>query len=198
MTSPPTVRRARKGFTLIELIIVLAVAAVLAAAAAPSLETFVRNSRVRGEGLRLLEGLMYARGEAAKRQMPVVVCELDYADIANSPACGGTGAGDWAIFSSADGDLVFDFGTDVLLRVMPAGPSGVERLNKPADALALVFERDGSLRGATEAVFGICDDRDGDGEGDGEYGRELHISPVGRAWLKKGSVEDPVSCDPNS
>ena len=197
MTSPPAVCRAPKGFTLIELIIVLAVAAVLVAAAAPSLDTFVRNSRVRGEGLRLLESLAYARVEAVKRQMPVVVCQLDVADIANSPACDGMdGEKDWAIFSDANGDLVFDSGTDVLLRVIPASPSGVERLHSLAGVL--VFDRHGNLKNGSEVVFGICSDRDGDGEGDGAYGRELRVSPVGRAWLKKGTVEEPVTCDPNS
>lgn len=62
-----------RGFTLIELMTAIAVAAVLAAVSIPMYTSFVRNQRVKTAAYDLSYALTLARGEALKRNRPVVV-----------------------------------------------------------------------------------------------------------------------------
>jgi type IV fimbrial biogenesis protein FimT len=63
----------RSGFTIIELMVVVAIAAILAAVAAPSFSTFIDNQRLRNASFDLVSDLLVARSEALKRQSIVVV-----------------------------------------------------------------------------------------------------------------------------
>ena len=62
-----------RGFTLLELMTAIAVAAVLAAVSVPMYTSFVRNQRVKTAAFDLSYALTLARGEALKRNSPVVV-----------------------------------------------------------------------------------------------------------------------------
>lgn len=72
-TAPVRFRGGRQaaGFTLIELMIVLAIIVVLGAAAAPSFATLVANQRGRAAASDLYAALTLARSEAIKRNLPV-------------------------------------------------------------------------------------------------------------------------------
>lgn len=59
------------GFTIIELMLAVAVAGVLAAVALPSLNILITNQRVRGVTTDLVASLIYARSEAIKRNAQV-------------------------------------------------------------------------------------------------------------------------------
>ena len=59
------------GLTLIEAAVVVAVAAVIAASAAPSFSALVENRRIEGAASRLLTDIGFARTEAASRQRPL-------------------------------------------------------------------------------------------------------------------------------
>jgi type IV fimbrial biogenesis protein FimT len=61
------------GFTLLELLTTIAVAAVLAALSIPMYTSFVRNQRVKTAAFDLSYALTLARGEALKRNSPVTV-----------------------------------------------------------------------------------------------------------------------------
>ncbi len=61
------------GFTLLELMVVVAVAAVLAAIAAPSFSTFIDNQRLRNASFDIVSDLSLARSEALTRQTTVVI-----------------------------------------------------------------------------------------------------------------------------
>lgn len=66
----PRLRRAA-GFTVIELMTVLAIAAILAVAAAPSFSEFLAKRRVEGVASELVTDLHYTRSEAVSRNEPV-------------------------------------------------------------------------------------------------------------------------------
>jgi type IV fimbrial biogenesis protein FimT len=62
-----------RGFTLIELMVTLSIAAVLMMIAVPSLETYRRNSELTSATNTLLAAINAARGEAMKRGMSAMV-----------------------------------------------------------------------------------------------------------------------------
>ena len=63
-----------RGFTLIELVVTLAVASVLLVVAVPNIRTFVQNSRARTQINDLVTDLTYARSQAVKRGLSVGLC----------------------------------------------------------------------------------------------------------------------------
>ena len=94
----------QQGFTLVELMVTLAVAIILLAVGMPLFSGMAANNRATAQANTFLAGFKLARSEAVKRAADVSVCAV--ADPAASPvSCGGNG--DWP-----NGLLVFtDAGT---------------------------------------------------------------------------------------
>ena len=63
-----------RGFTLIELMITLAVAAILLTVAVPSFQTLIKRNALTARTNNFIADLHFARGEAAKRGSDVSVC----------------------------------------------------------------------------------------------------------------------------
>lgn len=97
------------GFTLIELIITLAIAGILLAVAVPNFISFVQNSRLTSQANDLVTALNYARSEAIKRGVRVTVCSR-----ASDTSCAAAGVTDWSngwlVFVNPDNDAVIDAG----------------------------------------------------------------------------------------
>lgn len=100
------------GFTLVELMIVIAVLAILLALAAPSFERSIATNRMSGQANQLLLAMQLARTEALKRRQPVAVCSS-----ANETSCGGTWAQGWIVVT--DDNQAGDSSVDIedVLRV---------------------------------------------------------------------------------
>jgi type IV fimbrial biogenesis protein FimT len=62
------------GFTLMELLMTIAIAAIVATIGIPSFQYVTNSNRVAGEVNGLLADLQFARGEAIKEGQPVTVC----------------------------------------------------------------------------------------------------------------------------
>lgn len=91
-----------RGFSLLELLIVLVVAAVLAAVAIPGLDAFILNARRTSDVNGFVTAVQLARGEAFKRGRPVVLCKT-----ADGASCGGSDVDfdrGWMVFVNDDGD----------------------------------------------------------------------------------------------
>lgn len=95
-------RRAR-GFTLIEMMVAVAVLGVLLAIAGPTFSDIIRNNRTAAEANELVGALTIARNEAAKRGLPITLC----AASADQTACAGDAVGEWdngwLVFVDANG-----------------------------------------------------------------------------------------------
>ena len=96
--------RRTAGFTLIELMITLAVVAILLGLIAPGFTTFVKNNRLTNQINTLIGTLHLARAEAANRREVVILCASD-----NGSACNTTRWEEgWIMFTDDDIDAVID------------------------------------------------------------------------------------------
>ncbi|MCB1578209.1 MAG: GspH/FimT family protein [Dokdonella sp.] len=76
------------GFGLIELIIVIAIIAILTAMATPSFSALIRENRVKTQANDFLSASNYARNEAITRSRGVTLCAADTREGALPTACG--------------------------------------------------------------------------------------------------------------
>lgn len=87
-------RARHRGVTLIELVVTLAVLALLLMTVAPSASEWIRNTRIRSVATSIQAGLLKARNEALRRNTPVVfslVSLTDNAILDDSCALSGSG-----------------------------------------------------------------------------------------------------------
>lgn len=73
LNSPPELEEKLAGFTLIELIITIAIAGILATLAAPSFRDFVGTQRLKSASFDLVAALTLTRSEALKRNSSVTM-----------------------------------------------------------------------------------------------------------------------------
>ena len=175
-----------RGFTLVELVIVVTVAAILLVIGVPALQDLVRNNRLVTETNDLVAHLNLARSEAIKRRTRVAICSSTAAGAA-VPACDGGTDWDtgWVVFVDADSDGVVDSAADVIRRsAVVAGATHVR-----ASGGTLSFGADGSVAGGAATTLAVCDDR---GE---SRGRQIRVAGVGRPQRVGPQIPD-AGCNP--
>lgn len=67
-------KKRMRGFTLLELMVVVVIAALLLGIGVPAMGNFIRNARMTSSANDMLAAMHYARSEAIKRRLPVTVC----------------------------------------------------------------------------------------------------------------------------
>jgi len=89
------------GFTLIELMITLAIASILISMAVPSFTHSIQNNKVLAETNMLLSAIAYARSEAIKRGNKVTIC-ASKSFSATTPCDSNDWSDGWVIYSAVD------------------------------------------------------------------------------------------------
>jgi type IV fimbrial biogenesis protein FimT len=112
--SRATVPGHSRGFTLIELMVTIGIAAVLAGLAAPSFRELTTNNRLKSHATALHTSLLMARSEAIKRKSRVVLCKS--LDGATCVTAGGWQQG-WIVFSDANDNASLDAGEVLVQKV---------------------------------------------------------------------------------
>lgn len=180
------------GFTLLELMIVLALAAVILAIGAPSFTEFRRNGRLTADANDLLTAVQVARTEAMKQQRTVSLC-ASVDPLAAAPACSGSGDfTGWIVFADPDSDCTVAGAAEV---AQAGGRPAADRGNvvSVADGACLSFGANGFLLNAPPATarhMVYCDERGfalqgGTGQ---SAARGIEVSRTGRGEV----VRDPT------
>lgn len=177
-------KRAQPGFTLLELMVVLAIAGVLFAVGIPAMGNFIRNSRITGAANDVMAALHFARSEAIKRRFPVTLCtSTDLATCANSAFLTG-----WVAFVDTNQSGQVDAGELVLLQHEAMNPQITARSS--VAPFRVTYLMNGFALNANAARLVLCDQRGNVATG-GELSsaRGILISVTGRAGVTRDKNE---------
>jgi type IV fimbrial biogenesis protein FimT len=132
----------QNGFTMTELMVVMAIVAILLAIGVPSFRYVTNANRMSSEVNGLLGDLMFARGEAIKQGLPVLVCTS-----ANGTTCAGTTTWESGWITCVDTNVNGTCGS--LLRVQNSFASNKDKLRPDvtSNASAISFGREGFASG---------------------------------------------------
>lgn len=187
--------RMTRGFTLVELMVTLAVLAILTMVSVPSFRDTIRRSRVTAASNALLADLHYARAEAINRGQLVSLCPSS-----NGSSCtaGGTSweAG-WLIYTypagAASANAAYAAG-NILLRATTAR-EGVAIRASSGDVVS--FGQQGQLRPGTTLGYVTCM-RDGSSDtGENSAGVPgMQLDLTGSGSLASKALVAGNSCTP--
>ena len=140
----------QQGFTLLELMVSLAVFAITLGLAIPSFQSLITSNRLTTQTNALLNAIYYTRSEAIKRNAHVVLCSSQSANQCD----GGSWADGWLIFSDANKNAKLDAG-EIHIHSGAQSPKGlVVRGNQPVSN-SIRFSPEGFLFGLPGSIF-VC------------------------------------------
>ena len=148
-----------KGFTLIEVIVVVTIVAIFVAIGIPSLRDLMIKTRLSGQVQEFYGTIDFARSEAIKRGTTVSICKSND----QSSCCQTSGSvctswsGGWIVFANNDNDspAVRDTSPteEPLLRVFPTLPSGYTLNNNDNFTNYITYDRFGMANNTGTFVF---------------------------------------------
>lgn len=169
----------RRGFTLIELIVTVAIAGIVIAMAVPAYTTMTQNNRQTAYINDLARALYLARSEAISNNQNVVVCESD--DTASTPSCSASNTWQtgWLMFIDADGDNAYDEADEILLKVgrniTDTNHTLVRSVFGGGSVNFIRYSPTGITNANAGSTFVLCDNRGA------ELAKAINISRLGRS-----------------
>lgn len=160
------------GFTLIELIVTIAIATILVTAGIPSFRTFVQDNRRSAQINALVHALQIARSEAIRQRTKVGVCASS-----NQTSCGTDWNDGWIVFVDKNNNNAADNGE--VLNVFP-GLDGGNSLTATLKSSPLAYQASGLS--TTCGYFTLIDARGASAS------RWIIVSPTGA--VRTGDTND--------
>lgn len=161
-----------RGFTLVELLITIAIAAILLSAGVPAFTDFIRNNRLQSAAAGIVADFAAARTEAARTYLTVSVCPSSA-----GTACDGA---DWTagriVYADADGDG--NPQATEIIRWSSALDVGLSATEGGFGTL-VAFRPTGAATAA--GTIDLCDSRSG------AYGRRVDVNAAGRIVLRQAN-----------
>ncbi|MFT6051790.1 MAG: type IV fimbrial biogenesis protein FimT [Halioglobus sp.] len=136
------------AFTLIELMVVIAIVALTLTSTTPAMLELIHNNALRSEAARLLSAINLMRSEAISRNSTVSMCPSSFVYDA-VPVCSRNYSDGWIIYTNGDKDREVDVDTETVLKAFEGLPAGYSLSNKAGtrNAFELIsYLQDGSSR----------------------------------------------------
>lgn len=181
-----------RGFTLVEVLVVMTISAILLALAVPSFRSIIRTSQISSASNTMLASLDLSRSEAIRRNVVVVLCR-SLNPQAPQPVCSGAAgngyaaddwASGWVVFAKAPGNAnagQFEAGDEVVSRQVPLTAAVQERLIVEwAGVARRSFGANGLLTQLANTTIFI-DHRDTQVATRSEFARCIAVNVAGRA-----------------
>lgn len=173
---------ASRGFTLVELLVVLCVAGVLLTLSVPSFGRIISSSRLTSASNALLSSMYLARSEAIKRHGRVALCKT-----IDGVACAATGGWEqgWIVFSDTNNNGVRDSDEPIIERIQ--GLTAMRATGNSPVAKYVSYVATGTTRliggGLQAGTVTVCAE-----PGTSDEARQIVISSVGRPRIQKVSA----------
>lgn len=178
----------QRGFTIVELVVVLAIMSILAAIAAPQIAAVINGGRITANANEVLTGLQLARAEAIRANRRVGFCSSTNGTTCN----GGNPWTGWVVFNDRNGNNNADAGELVRAGNIEA-PIRVIGTNLPnnrvtfrADGLAYQDNTNNFLVGTLR----VCQPTDNPPQN----ARDIRIASGGRAFVG-GAINATTACN---
>ncbi|WP_125076537.1 Tfp pilus assembly protein FimT/FimU [Pseudoxanthomonas sp. SGT-18] len=161
------------GFTLMELMVTLAVLAILLAVGLPSFQGSLRSNRLATTTNELIASMSLARSEAIRNGRGSGVCAS-----ADGASCGDDWAAGWLVWQDANGNGNLDAGEAVL-----RFSQGNAKIAASATADVIAFDSRGRRRAANDQSIGL---QPTDCPG-GDLRRTVTVNTTGQIKTTKGA-----------
>ena len=173
--------RKHKGITLVELLVVITIAGILASMAVPSFRSMLVRRAATSAASDLASDFRFARSEAIKRSSFVSVCRST--DGAACAAAGDWNVG-WIVYLDRNGNQSADSGDDVLkVHGAPSSISSMGRIGAASSTRAVfMYQPTGLALNATESFVVTADSSIKDGT------RLVCVSALGRMRVSAAGV----------
>jgi len=149
--------RANAGFSLIELMVTVAVAAILLAVALPNLRSFMRRNAVTSETNDLIADLQLARSTAVSRRVLVAFCPLATTSTVACDAASATYENGWLIYIvTTPGAKYTGAGTLADTNLLRMATKTTSVSIRTASATPITFNQRGEISNGSDVAFNVC------------------------------------------